>query len=195
MPSEAPSANEGNVLFNDALNTFYLRLYCVRNIAKMVREKTRLRHMGYSFRVAARVLLCASSHRHDITYHGLRYTSRGALARTRNRWMGPPWSIDPTTHYTMSERSYHAATTTCEDIAISVTNITIPAQPVTHITMIIIYYDCLHCPYHYNIIWSITIYSRIQHHYHLKCNNPIKCMYERHSWNTLWSDMFWTIIV
>ena len=32
------------------------------------------------FRLAARVLLYASSHRQDNTYHGLCYTSRGALA-------------------------------------------------------------------------------------------------------------------
>ena len=36
--------------------------------------------MGYSFRLAARVLLYAPSHRQDSTYHGLCYTSRGALA-------------------------------------------------------------------------------------------------------------------
>ena len=36
--------------------------------------------MGYSFRLAARVLLYASSHRQNNTYHGLCYTSRGALA-------------------------------------------------------------------------------------------------------------------
>ena len=40
--------------------------------------------MGYSFRLAARDLLYASSHRQDNTYHGLCYTSRGALAGTRN---------------------------------------------------------------------------------------------------------------
>ena len=40
--------------------------------------------MGYSFRLTARVLLYASSHRQDNTYHGLCYTSRGALAGTRN---------------------------------------------------------------------------------------------------------------
>ena len=38
------------------------------------------------------------------------YTSRGALAGTRNSLMGPPWRIDPTTHRTMSKRSYHGAT-------------------------------------------------------------------------------------
>ena len=38
----------------------------------------------------ARVLLYASSHRQDNTYHGLCYTSRGALAGTRNSSMGPP---------------------------------------------------------------------------------------------------------
>ena len=43
-------------------------------------------------------------HRQDNTYHGLCYTSRGALAGTRNSSMGPM------THHTMSERSYHGAT-------------------------------------------------------------------------------------
>ena len=57
---------------------------------QIVREETRCRHMGYSFRLAARVLLYASSHRQDNTYHGLCYTSRGALAGTRNSSMGPP---------------------------------------------------------------------------------------------------------
>ena len=37
---------------------------------------------GYSFRLAARVLLYASSHRQDNTYHSLCYTCRGALAGT-----------------------------------------------------------------------------------------------------------------
>ena len=46
--------------------------------------------MGYSFRLAARVLLYASSYRQDNTYHSLCYTSRGALAGTRNSSMGPP---------------------------------------------------------------------------------------------------------
>ena len=67
------------------------------------REETRCRHMGYCFRLAARVLLYASSHRQANTYHGLCYTSRGALAGMRNSSMGPRWRIDPTTHRTMSE--------------------------------------------------------------------------------------------
>ena len=45
--------------------------------------------MGYSFRLTARVLFYASSHRQDNTYHGLCYTSRGTLAGTRNCSMGP----------------------------------------------------------------------------------------------------------
>ena len=56
----------------------------------IVREETRCRHIGYSFRLAARVLLYAPSHRQDSTYHGLCYTSREALAGTRNSSMGPP---------------------------------------------------------------------------------------------------------
>ena len=67
--------------------------------------------MGYSFRLAARVLLYAPSHKQDSTYHSLCYINRGALAGTRNSSMGPPpWRIDLTTHRTMSERSYHGAT-------------------------------------------------------------------------------------
>ena len=56
----------------------------------IVREETRCRHIGYSYRLTARVLLYAPSHRQDNTYHGLCYTSRGALAGTRNSSMGPP---------------------------------------------------------------------------------------------------------
>ena len=56
----------------------------------IVRKETRCRHIGYSYRLAARVLLYAPSHRQDNTYHCLCYTSRGALAGTRNSSMGPP---------------------------------------------------------------------------------------------------------
>ena len=97
---------EGNDLFNDALNTFYLRLYGVRHIKDdldserererereremfyltthsihfiygymasdiwlrtilIVRKETRCRHIGYSYRLTARVLLYAPSHRQD----------------------------------------------------------------------------------------------------------------------------------
>ena len=94
---------EGNVLFNNTLNTFYLQLYGKG-------DETCCCHMGYSFRLTARVLLYAPSHRQDSTYHGLCYTSRGAQAGTRNTSMGPPWRIDPTTHHTISECSYHRAT-------------------------------------------------------------------------------------
>ena len=56
----------------------------------IVRKETRCRRIGYSFWLTARVLLYASSQRQDSTYHGLCYTSRGALAGTRNISMGPP---------------------------------------------------------------------------------------------------------
>ena len=55
----------------------------------IVRKETRCRHIGYSYRLTARVLLYAPSHRQDNTYHGLCYTSRGALAGTRNSSKGP----------------------------------------------------------------------------------------------------------
>ena len=56
----------------------------------IVRKETCCRHIGYSYRLTARVLLYAPSHRQDCTYHSLCYTSRGALAGTRNSSMGPP---------------------------------------------------------------------------------------------------------
>ena len=76
--------------------------------AQIAREETRCRHMGYSFRLTTRVILYAPSHRQDSTYNGLCYTSRGALAGTRNSSMGPPhegsirrpiapWANAPTT--------------------------------------------------------------------------------------------------
>ena len=81
---------EGNVLFNDALNTFYLWLYGIRHMVKHDSESERgnpLLPHGYSFQLAARVLLYTSFHRQDNTYHGLCYTSHGALVGMRNRSM------------------------------------------------------------------------------------------------------------
>ena len=56
----------GHVLFNDALNTFYLRLYGIRHMVKdrSDREETYCCHMGYSFWLAARTLLYAPTYRH-----------------------------------------------------------------------------------------------------------------------------------
>ena len=42
------------------------------------------------FPINSKGLLYAPSHRQDSIYHGLCYTSRGALAGTRNSSMGPP---------------------------------------------------------------------------------------------------------
>ena len=56
---------EGNGIFNDALNTF-IYSYMASDISVkdhgIAGEETRCRHMGYSFRIAARVLLYAPSH-------------------------------------------------------------------------------------------------------------------------------------
>ena len=80
---------EEHVLFNDALSTLYLRLYGVGHMAKDHSDSERenpLQPYGLLvFRLAARVLLYRPSHRQDICY-----TSRGALAGTRNSLLGPP---------------------------------------------------------------------------------------------------------
>ena len=72
----------------------------------IVRKETRCHHIGYSYRLTARVLLYAPSHRQDNTYHGLCYTSSGELAGTRNSSMGDR-SNDPSRfERTLSPRSY-----------------------------------------------------------------------------------------
>ena len=146
MASDIWLRKEGNVLFNDALNTFYLRLYGAGHIREdseserkpatatrglllisskgsfictrkeilyltthsthfiygymvsdiwlrtipIARKETHCRHIGYSLQLTARIILYAPSHRQDSTYHNLCYTSRGALAGTRNSSMGSP---------------------------------------------------------------------------------------------------------
>ena len=80
------SRKEGNVLFNDAFNTFYLRLYGVGDMVEDHSDSERgnsLPPQGLLFPISSKVLLYAPSHRQDSTYHGLCYTSRGALAGTR----------------------------------------------------------------------------------------------------------------
>ena len=73
---------ERNVLFNNIPNTFYLWLYGIRHMVKNHSDSEKGNcHMGYSFWLAARVLLYAPSHRQY-------YTSHGALGGTRNSSMG-----------------------------------------------------------------------------------------------------------
>ena len=100
---------EERVLFNDTLDTLntFMDIWDMVEDHSITREETCCHHMGCSFQLAARVLLYASSHRLNNTYHSLCYTSRGALAGTRNSSMGPPWRIDPTTHRSMSYISLH----------------------------------------------------------------------------------------
>ena len=90
----------GNLIYHYTLHTeremFYLTTHSTHFIygymasdiwlrtILIVRKETRCRHIDYSYRLTARVLLCAPSHRQDNTYQGLCYTSRGALAGTRN---------------------------------------------------------------------------------------------------------------
>ena len=63
---------ERNVLFNDALNTFYLRLYGVRHMVKDHSDSEKGNplppHIGYSYRLTARVLLYAHHPTDRITH-------------------------------------------------------------------------------------------------------------------------------
>ena len=60
-------------------STHFIYSYMVSDILWLrtiliVRKETSCRHIDYSFRLTARVLLYAPSHRQDSTYHGLCYT-------------------------------------------------------------------------------------------------------------------------
>ena len=74
-------------------STYFIYGYMASDIwlrtIPIVRKESRCGHIGYSFRLAARVLLYATSHRQDSTYYGLCYTSHGALAGTTNNSMDP----------------------------------------------------------------------------------------------------------
>ena len=94
---------EGNIVFNDALNTFYAHM--VSDIwlwtIQIIRDKTHCcLFMSYSFWLAARAILYAPFHRQDSTYHSICYTSCGALAAVTNRI--PPRGIDLMTNCIMS---------------------------------------------------------------------------------------------
>ena len=65
-----------------------------------MREVTCCHHMDYSFRLAARVLLQAPSHRQWSTYHGHCHTSCCALAGMRNSSIESPWGINLMIHRT-----------------------------------------------------------------------------------------------
>ena len=108
----------GSILRDGERETFYLTTHSTHFIygymasdiwlrtILIVRKETCCCHIGYSYQLTARVLLYAPSHRQDNTYHGLCYTSRGALAGTRNSSMGPPppmkdRSDDPSHHERM----------------------------------------------------------------------------------------------
>ena len=90
---------EGNILFNDALNTFYLRLYGVGHMVKDHSDSERGNQLP-----PKRLLFPISSNSSFIFI----IPQTGALAGTRNSIMGP--AHGETTHRTMSERSYHGAT-------------------------------------------------------------------------------------
>ena len=109
-----PREREREMFYLTTHSTHFIYGYMASDIwlrtILIVRKETRCRHIGYSYRLTARVLLYAPSHRQDNTYHGLCYTSRGALAGTRNSsWVRlmKDRSDDPPHHErTLIPRSY-----------------------------------------------------------------------------------------
>ena len=73
-------------------STHFIYDYVALDI-QIVREETRCCNMGYSFRLAARVLLYAPSHRQDSTYHGLTHVLEHWLKRELAQWVRHEGSI------------------------------------------------------------------------------------------------------
>ena len=88
MHTSVPVSRERDIFYLTTHPTHFIYGYMASDIwlrtILIVRKETRCGHIGYSYRLTARVLLYAPSHRQDNTYHGLWYTSSGALAGTRN---------------------------------------------------------------------------------------------------------------
>ena len=82
---------EGNVLFNNALNTFYLQLYGIRHVVKDHSDSkigNLLPPHGLLFSINSKgSFICTIPDR--IAHTTACYTSRGALVETRNSSMGP----------------------------------------------------------------------------------------------------------
>ena len=113
---------EGNVLFTviwgREREMFYLTTHSTHFIygymasdiwlrtILIARKETRCCHIGYSFRLAARVLLYAPS---QTATAFVTPVEEHWLKREIAQWVHP-WGIDPMSHHTMSEHPYHGAT-------------------------------------------------------------------------------------
>ena len=90
---EREREREGQMFYLTTHSTHFIYGYMASDIwlrtILIVRKETRCRHIGYSYRLTARVLLYAPSHRQDNTYHGLCYPSCGTLAGEcdRSQWV------------------------------------------------------------------------------------------------------------
>ena len=82
VQSERERERERDMFYLTTHSTHFIYGYMASDIwlrtILIVRKETRCRHIDYSYRLTARVLLYAPSHRQDNTYHGLCYASRGA---------------------------------------------------------------------------------------------------------------------
>ena len=109
---------ERKIFFLTTNSTHFIYGYMASDIwlrtILIVRKETRCRHIGYSYRLTARVLLYAPSHRQDNTYHGLCYWLERELAQ----WVHPmkDRSDDPSHHErTLLPRSYISLPTNVTD--------------------------------------------------------------------------------
>ena len=94
---------DGNVLFNDTRNTFYLQLYGIRHKQKDHSETERRNPLLPLYWLVFTIRDLYTYHpTHRLVHTTTCYTSCGAMAGMRNSWMGPQWGIHMTTHHILS---------------------------------------------------------------------------------------------
>ena len=95
-----------DMLYLTLLSTHFIYGYMVNDYFLSERNSHCNHYMGYSFRLAARYLLYAPSHRQDsiIIPQPLLHQSWNTYG-TRNNSVGPPRGIDPKTHSNMNGSS------------------------------------------------------------------------------------------
>ena len=118
----AEQRKEGNVLFNDALNTFYLRLYGLRHMVKDHSDSEKgnpLPPHRLLFPINSKGFLYAPSHRQESTYHTAFVTPivEHWLEREIAQWVHPmkdrshhEWTLKPQSYISLpkSEEGKHS---------------------------------------------------------------------------------------
>ena len=135
------TTNSTHFIYGYMASDIWLRIILI------VRKETRCRHIGYSFRLAARVLLYASSHRQDDTYHGVvtpvvEHWLERQTEKKRCKYIHKYYSIRPNAvkyHDLFCNMNIHLLTYTCKIMYVTLWE---PLRP--HVDLVLYTLLCYH---------------------------------------------------